>query len=183
MRKGSKGKKAAKSIATRERAQKCLDLKITGMTNKAIARQLGLHDSQVSKYINHLLDESAEGLIGSVEKVRELELHRLDMIYLTHFRNRANYKSADVLLRVAERRSRLLGLDVKKLELSGPNGGAIQVQTTSAIDITKLNAQQLGWLEEILSIAGPAAPDDGKVLPESLAPQLSHEELSDADPA
>jgi hypothetical protein len=56
-----------------------------------------------------------------------------------------------------ERMFQLMGLDGKRIELTGANGGPLQVQAAS-IDLTKLTDEQFAVLGQVLGMDAPALP-------------------------
>lgn len=92
-----------------ERTKQALELRLSGFSYSQIAEKLGYSSraaafKAVSNAMKRTLREPAE-------KVRELELDRLDELLksLWYYRGRVDY--VDRILKVMERRARLLGLD------------------------------------------------------------------------
>jgi len=120
MAKGGKDGKPAKLTVKRltvmERQVKALQLRVAGATLREIAEQLGYaHPSGAADAIDAALNLT---IIQPVETERKLDLARLDnLLLMLWVQARAgNGTAIDRILRVMERRSRLLGLD-RPLEL------------------------------------------------------------------
>lgn len=86
-----------------------------------------------------LADRRAE-LNADVDELRALEADRLDRLFFVAYKKAVrdqDLAAIDRTLRIMERRARLLGLDMPvRTELSGPDGGPVQVEdvTTDELD-------------------------------------------------
>lgn len=122
---GDKGKKRTERQAlARDRQVRALELRKAGWDYATIAEQLGYSSGSgahkaVCAGLRAALREPAQELI-------ELEVERLDAMLRTSLWQRAmngDSHAVDRVLRIMERRSKLLGLDAPtKQELSGPHG-------------------------------------------------------------
>jgi hypothetical protein len=82
----------------------------------------------------------------TADRVRQLELYRLDRIRLSLDPKKADPRVADTLIRMSERVAKLHGLDApQRIEASGPNGGPIE--TEERPDYSKLTLDELLLLE------------------------------------
>ena len=114
---------AQRRIEAKERALKALELRKKGMRYEQIAQQLGYSrrgnaHKAVMKEIELLAKECRE----EAAQVRDLELQRLDALYLKAWEavEEGDLPAIDRCLRVQERRAKLLGLDAaEKIEHSG----------------------------------------------------------------
>ncbi|MFB6581666.1 hypothetical protein ACFCYC_30405 [Streptomyces sp. NPDC056402] len=74
--------------------------------------------------------------------MRALEADRLDRLFLVAYRKVVrdqDLTAIDRALRVMERRARLLGLDMPtRTELTGPEGGPVQVATATTDELAAL---------------------------------------------
>lgn len=91
------------------RQKQALELRMAGVPYADIAERLGYKDGSgafraVKTALKRTLQEPADG-------VREVELARLDKLMFALWPNRANPGVADRILRIMERRAKLLGLD------------------------------------------------------------------------
>lgn len=88
------------------------------------------------------------------EEVITLELQRLDQLYRLAF-NSACAGDSDAIpkcLKVMERRSKLLGIDApEKKEVTGKNGGPIQLTNFNAKALSQLSEEELGQMEALLA--------------------------------
>lgn len=116
-----------------------LKLRAGGATYREIAASLGISLSYAYQLVQESLAELRASATESADEARVVELHRLDAQYL-RFMNKL-VKQADnpdeatglQLLRIAERRSKLLGLDAPQ-EVGGPGGGPIPIAVTEGAD-------------------------------------------------
>lgn len=92
-----------------ERTKQALELRLAGFTYTQIAEKLG-YSSRPAAF-KAVMNAMKRTLREPAEKVRELELDRLDELLkgLWFYRSRVDY--TDRILKIMERRSKLLGLD------------------------------------------------------------------------
>ncbi|MFG2143634.1 hypothetical protein ACGFRG_05460 [Streptomyces sp. NPDC048696] len=99
------------------------------------------------KDVSKALNERTTTLDSSADELRQLMVERLERLFFTVYRaaiRSGDYQAVDRAVRIIERSSRLLGLDrPARTEVSGPNGAAVQVETTG-----------LEELERLISLAG-----------------------------
>ncbi|MEN8649062.1 hypothetical protein ABCR94_00030 [Streptomyces sp. 21So2-11] len=107
------------------------------------------------KDVSKALIERTTALDENTDELRQLMVERLERLFFTVYRSairNGDYQAVDRAVRIIERSSRLLGLDRPvRTELSGPEGGAVQVETTG-----------LGELERLISLAGGNAGEDAQ---------------------
>lgn len=108
----------------------------------------------------------------TADHVRTLEIERLDKWTAKLSASvKADYpRTIDTLLRIAERRAKLLGLDAEtsqKLRLVGAGDGPIEI---TAVDARTLLRDRLGKLQESMRIEAPALPAPS-VLPATAKPE------------
>jgi Homeodomain-like domain len=99
-------------LAAHDRRLKALDLRREGHSYREIARQLGWSDHKAaSRAVTRALKESVPRAV--VDEVREIELDRLDVLWLVMFEQArtGNRLAVDRCLRIMERRAAMLGLD------------------------------------------------------------------------
>lgn len=92
---------------------KALRLRRQGLDIDAIAHHIGCARSTVSGYLTQALDELAADGIEDAEAVRRLELSRLDGLQHAVYKDAmgGDPKSVEAVLKIMDRRSKLLGLD------------------------------------------------------------------------
>jgi hypothetical protein len=104
--------KASKcTIRNREQTLRALELRSTGASYHEIGRTLGISKTRGYQLVMAELSELCEMLKESAAQLLALELARLDAILAAHWPLRAVPRNAEILLRVSERRAKLLGLD------------------------------------------------------------------------
>lgn len=112
-----------------ERQRQCLELRIAGYTYDVIAEQVGYSDGSMA--YKAVIAGIQKTLQEPADEVRNLEVARLDKllagIYLQA--KQGNLPAMDRVLKLMERRAKLLGLDRPvQWEVSGPSGGPIPVK-------------------------------------------------------
>ena len=90
----------------------CYELRLTGMSIRAIAKKTGLSVGTVYKRIQ---SEIAERVLPLAEEVRKMELDRLDRwlekLDAQILADKSVARNVEVAVKVAERRAKLLGID------------------------------------------------------------------------
>lgn len=114
---------AQRRIEAKERALKALELRKKGVRYEQIAQQLGYSNrGNAHKAVMKELDLLAKECLEEASKVRDLELQRLDALYLVAYAEveEGNVPAIDRCLRIMERRAKLLGLDAaEKVDVNG----------------------------------------------------------------
>ena len=132
----------AQQIDTQMRRNFVLDLRKSGATYRQIAdaaiKRFGADDLPNGYDARYAYQDVARELdklkavVGDLaEDVRELEIQRLDALLLALWpqASKGNQGAVDRVLRIMERRSKLLGLDAPtRQEFSGIDGGAIVIR-------------------------------------------------------
>lgn len=133
------GKTTPRLIDTAERRHFVIRLRKTGMTYQQISEATiarfgadGLPEGWDSRYAYKDVMRVLQGLNDEIredgEELRELELMRLDRLFLAMYGQaiEGNQGAVDRCLRIMERRARLLGLDKpEEHTLSTPDGGPL----------------------------------------------------------
>lgn len=112
-----------------ERQRQALELRMAGYTYDVIAERIGYTDGSAA--YKAVMAGILKTLQEPADHVRAIEVARLDKlmagIYLQA--KQGNLPSMDRVLKLMERRARLLGLDRPvQWEVSGPGGGPIPVK-------------------------------------------------------
>jgi hypothetical protein len=102
---------ARKRIRNRSVVQRALELRVTGATYVEIGCSLRLSTTRAYQLVRAGLGEINAELTETASQLRQMELERLDAIHAAHWPKRENPRNAEIILRVMERRARLLGLD------------------------------------------------------------------------
>jgi hypothetical protein len=128
-----------------------LDLRASGASYRQIGEALSVSKARAFRIVRRALDELVQHCEDTAERVRRLELYRLDKIRFALDVKKSDPRTAEVLLRISERVAKLHGLDApQRVEASGPNGGPIQTdQTEEKIDLEKLSLDELRQFEAL----------------------------------
>lgn len=104
-------KRDLSKATVREHQQRALELRLTGMSTRAIAEALGVSDhstiqKRISSALKEIIREPAEAVI-------KMELERLDVVLRGLWMAAASgdLAAADRFLRIQDRRAKYLGLD------------------------------------------------------------------------
>lgn len=160
----------ARREAMREQA---LALRISGLSYREIARRVTTQNGTgIGVATAHLLvTEALEAVIDrntdQAQVALRLELERLDAMIVKLWPKVKDggvvppleVGVANTLIRIGERRAKLLGLDAPtRWEGSGPDGGAIPLSVNPALDLSKLSNAELRMFERLYLKAQPAIP-------------------------
>jgi hypothetical protein len=116
-----------------EQQEKALAARAAGMTYVQIGQVLGVSFSRARKIVVAAIADRRKRVDEKVDEVLQIELERLDAITMSLWKERGDPKVADALVRIGERRSRLLGLDqAQRHEITGKDGGPISIEDTRA---------------------------------------------------
>lgn len=143
------------TVAAEANREKALELRISGATYREIAKELGVSVGSAHAYVTDGLEELRNANAESTEKVRQMEIARLDAILVKLWPKREKPRVADTILRVSKRRSELLGLDVGKGDDAPPPQSAPVNIMPGAIHIT---------------LVSPTPEDVAKTKPSFVAP-------------
>ena len=119
---GAAAKSSVRRIRTTEKTLKALELRKRGMNYTQIGEELGCARSTACRYVLSELENLAEKCREEAVHVRDLELQRLDALYLKAWEavEGGDLSAIDRCLRVQERRAKLLGLDAaQKVDVQG----------------------------------------------------------------
>jgi hypothetical protein len=126
-----------------------LELRAGGASFRQIGDALGVSKVRAFRIVRAALDELVKHCQDTAERVRQLELHRLDRYRLALDSRKSDPRAVDTLIRISERVAKLHGLDApQRIEASGPNGGPIE--TEEKMDYSKLTLEELLQLEELV---------------------------------
>jgi predicted transcriptional regulator len=119
---GAAAKSSVRRIRTTEKTLKALELRKRGMNYTQIGEKLGCARSTACRYVLSELENLADKCREEAAQVRDLELQRLDALYLVAYAEveGGNVPAIDRCLRIMERRAKLLGLDAaEKVDVNG----------------------------------------------------------------
>ena len=98
-------------VRSRQQMIEALELRAAGASYQQIGRTLSVSKSRAWKIVAKALDELVQNCVETAERVRRLELIRLDRLRLALDSKRSDPRVADTLIRISERVARLHGLD------------------------------------------------------------------------
>ena len=120
---GAAAKSSVRRIRTTEKTLKALELRKRGMNYTQIGEKLGCARSTACRYVLSELENLADKCREEAVHVRDLELHRLDELYLIAYHaisDGNDLTGIDRCLRIMERRAKLLGIDAAaKVDVQG----------------------------------------------------------------
>jgi hypothetical protein len=119
---GAAAKSSVRRIRTTEKTLKALELRKRGMNYSQIGEKLGCSRSTACRYVLSELENLADKCREEAVHVRDLELQRLDALYLKAWEavEGGDLPAIDRCLRIMERRAKLLGLDAaQKVDVQG----------------------------------------------------------------
>ncbi len=158
---GPEGIASTRKALARKREADALELRLGGATYEQIAGRLGYKNrSSAQRAVLRVLGKLI--CTEDVESLRQLELERLDRLLLGIWSAavRGNAKDIDRVLKILERRARILGIDApERRELSGPGGGPIQHEHHTETELDREIGRLLGDMahsEETLLGFAPA---------------------------
>ena len=111
---GVAAKSSVRRIRTTEKTLRALELRKRGLNYTQISKKLGCHRSTACRYVLSELENLADKCREEAAHVRDLELQRLDDLYLIAYRaiiDGNDLAGIDRCLRIMDRRAKLLGLD------------------------------------------------------------------------
>ena len=110
---GNSGKLSARKIESAQRQQKAIDLRLAGATFEKIGDALGVSRQAAHKMVGRAVSQMAEDNADAIERVRAIEVARLDRLLLGVWQpaRSGDLRAVDRALKIMERRARLLGLD------------------------------------------------------------------------
>ncbi|MFC8570678.1 hypothetical protein ACFUIW_33475 [Streptomyces sp. NPDC057245] len=143
----------AQRAATAKRRSQAIALRLAGMDYQTIAERLDYADrGAASKDVHRALEANLEAESVAAATLRELEVQRLDRMQAAAWAKAAkgDLKAIETVLKVIDRRARLLGLDrPARTEITGADGGPLQVE---AVDLAEL--------ERLITLTAGTAADD-----------------------
>jgi len=99
-------------------AYKAYELRLQGHSYVEIGDRMKLSPIEARNYVRQGLTYIQEELAEKVEEMRTLELERIDSMLEAHWASRHIPRHADVILKLQERRAKLVGLDVPTTDVS-----------------------------------------------------------------
>lgn len=116
-------KASKRRVRNRDKVNQALELRKAGASYSAIAEAMGMSKTRCYNLVCEGLADLEATVKEAAEELRRMELERLDALQLALWKGRTNPRVADSLLRIQERRARLLGLDApQKIAPTTPDG-------------------------------------------------------------
>lgn len=120
---------SGRKVKSHQQMIQALELRVAGASFRQIGEALSVSKPRAFRIVRKALDELVEHCTDTAERVRQLELHRLDRYRLALDSRKSDPRTVDTLIRISERVAKLHGLDApQRIEASGLNGGPIQTQ-------------------------------------------------------
>ncbi len=109
---------SARKLTALERERESLALRMAGYTYEQIGDKLGITRQGAYAAVVRALKKLREKVLEDAEQLRSLELRRLDSLFLSMYQQaeEGDQGAVDRCLRIMERRSRLMGLDIIQKE-------------------------------------------------------------------
>lgn len=104
---------APRRVTAAERRKQAVLMRQAGATYEAIGEKLGISPQAAHKTVDKALTKTQRETSEAADKVRQLELSRLDAMQAALWLSavKGNHGAVDRILRIMERRARYLGLD------------------------------------------------------------------------
>ena len=131
----AKNTTSAAKATSLDRQIKALELRRMGKGYTEIAAALGIGKSQAHRLVTAALIDARQQVSADANDLRAEELSRLDAMLggLWADARRGNVSAIDRVLKIMERRARLLGLDAPTRLAHGGDGAAPPIQTENGI--------------------------------------------------
>ncbi len=154
----------AKGLIARMRADQCLQLRLGGADYKQIGKVMKFTPQRAHQIITRELKKLNEKLAESATDVTQLEMARLDTLWMHAMKavSAGDVAGINAALRVMGRRATLLGLDAPARTIhTGEGGGAIELELTKNVNFENLTEEQVKELGSTLRtiIESPSVSD------------------------
>jgi DNA-binding CsgD family transcriptional regulator len=137
-------------VLAKHRRERCLQMRIAGLSEREIARRLGVSNTQITRMLRTSLDALNASEMNSAAYLRRLELERCDQMVTGLMPHRRDPRYVDSILRIMERRANYLGMDAPKREEVIQKTMGVEEQ----LDLSALAPEELRTLDEILAKCG-----------------------------
>lgn len=110
---GTHNERNARSVIKLQRQQAALELRRSGLSYSEIAHRIGIGKTTAHRLIEDAIREASATINDEAREMKALELSRLDgmLAGLWTDARRGNVQAVDRVLKIMERRAKLLGLD------------------------------------------------------------------------
>jgi hypothetical protein len=133
----------ANAIKNRETA---LDWRRAGPSFERIGEKMGISKVRAHQLVTEAMEHTRQVIASGADELRAEEVARLDGMLekLWPKARRGEVAAVDRVLKIGERRAKLLGIEAPvRIETTGKDGKAIEVSSTQTIDPSKLSSQTL----------------------------------------
>jgi hypothetical protein len=138
-----------------ERVGQALELRRAGATFDEIGKAMDCTRQRAHALVKKGMARILENADQTALEVRSLELSRIDGVLRAHWLTRNNPRSAEIILRCGERRSKLLGLDApEKIAQVTPDGEAVEEH-----DLSRLTLEELKQFHDLVEKITVKRPD------------------------
>jgi hypothetical protein len=152
-------KTSAATTRKLDRQFKALELRRMGKGYVEISSALGIGKSQAHRLVQAGLQDARAQVDAEANELKAEEISRLDAMLagLWPDARKGHHSAVDRVLKIMERRARLLGLDApQRMALGGHNGGPLQVRH-DGLDLSTLTDAELDTIEAIAAAADARA--------------------------
>lgn len=120
---------APRRLRARDLENKALLMRLAGASYQSIGDALGVSRQAAHKAVGRALEKTAKEIEEGADKLRAIEIARLDRLYLrmSPLAESGSMGAVDRCLRIMERRARFLGLDAPVKQDVTSNGETITV--------------------------------------------------------
>lgn len=127
-----------------EHQRQALELRRMGYGYTEIGQKIGLGKSQAHRLVTAALAEARDQVNTGADELRSEEVSRLDAMLagLWPVARKGGVAAVDRVVKIMERRAKLLGLDApERKRLEGPNGGPIQAVSLTPDEFRAIAAE------------------------------------------
>lgn len=133
----------AQGAKSREQA---LDLRRAGLSYQRIGEKMGISLARAHQLVTKAMESTHAAITAGADQLRAEEIARLDGMLekLWPKARRGEVSAVDRVLKIGERRAKLLGIEAPvRIETTGKDGKPIEVSSTATIDPSKLSTKTL----------------------------------------
>jgi len=162
-RKKPRPKQAAKQLEITLRRERVAELRLKGLSERAIAKEVGCSLGTVHSDLDAVLEDAQQSAVSYMSRAKVLSLRRLERAIeaIWDAVKSGNLEAVDRLVRIEARRAKVVGFDAAdKLEMSGPREEPIKIDARNAL------LDRLAGLIAGAATGAGAGQDTGKPKPE-----------------
>jgi hypothetical protein len=133
----------SRKVKANQQMIQALELRAAGLSYEHIGKALGVSKPRAWRIVGKALDGLVKQCQETAERVKHLELYRLDRYRRSLEPRKTDPRTVDTLIRISERVAKLHGLDApQRIEAIGLDGGPIQTQEPQ-LDFSKFSHDEL----------------------------------------